>query len=237
MIRGILFDKDGTLLDFDATWLPPYRKAVSFLESEFPGGPTADELMEAGGYDIQNQCWRKESVLASATNQDILDLWSSMIGESLEGKYKKHLSKIFLRAEDSYVPAVEDLKSCMQELKDMNIRLGIATLDDEASVSQMLGKLSLHGIFDFSCGADSGFGVKPEPGMINQFLRDTGVQADQCMMVGDSPRDLQMGRNAGAALCVGVLTGAHTEEMLAPYADVVLKNIGEIKDYLGTNPC
>ena len=232
MIRGILFDKDGTLLDFDATWLPPYRKAVDYLETEFPGGPSADELMEAGGYDIKNQCWRKESVLASATNQDILDLWSSLIGESLEGKYKKHLSRIFLRAEDSYVPAVADLGSCMKELLDLDIKLGIATMDDEVSVNQMLDKLSLHGLFEFYCGADSGFGIKPEPGMIFKFLEKTSLQPEQCMMVGDSPRDLQMGRNAGAALCVGVLTGAHTEAMLSPYADVVLQNIGEIKAFL-----
>ena len=30
-IRGILFDKDGTLFDFASTWEPAYREAVAAL--------------------------------------------------------------------------------------------------------------------------------------------------------------------------------------------------------------
>ena len=32
-IKAILFDKDGTLLDLDGTWVPAYRRAAEYLET------------------------------------------------------------------------------------------------------------------------------------------------------------------------------------------------------------
>ena len=44
-------------------------------------------------------------------------------------------------------------------------------------------------------------------------------------MVGDSPRDLKMGRNAGVGLTVGVLTGTTGSAALAENADHIYENI------------
>ncbi|MGD2172342.1 MAG: HAD family hydrolase, partial [Gammaproteobacteria bacterium] len=41
-----------------------------------------------------------------------------------------------------------------------------------------------------------------------------------------------MGRNAGAGLCVGVLTGTSTRADLEPIADLVLEDIGGLPDAL-----
>ena len=37
---------------------------------------------------------------------------------------------------------------------------------------------------------------KPNPAMLNQILSELGIQADQALMIGDSPQDLQMAQNA-----------------------------------------
>jgi len=44
-------------------------------------------------------------------------------------------------------------------------------------------------------------------------------------MVGDSPRDLKMGRNAGVGLTIGVLTGTTGSAALADHADHIFQNI------------
>lgn len=57
--------------------------------------------------------------------------------------------------------------------------------------------------------------ARPAPWMIFAAMQATGVQpAGAVMAVGDTPRDLQAGTNAGCGAVVGVLTGSGTVETL-----------------------
>jgi phosphoglycolate phosphatase len=47
-------------------------------------------------------------------------------------------------------------------------------------------------------------------------------------MVGDTPADLRMARDAGAGLAIGVLSGLGGPDDLAPYAHLVLASVGEL---------
>ena len=49
-ITAILFDKDGTLLDFDATWAPAYRETS--LHAARGDRALADRLLEQTGMDL-----------------------------------------------------------------------------------------------------------------------------------------------------------------------------------------
>ena len=52
-------------------------------------------------------------------------------------------------------------------------------------------------------------------------------------VVGDTLGDLIMAERAGAGLRVGVLTGAGTREVLAPYADVIIESVDDIRAAAG----
>ena len=231
-VKGILFDKDGTLIDFNRSWLAPYLKATSYLAQSVGRPELADTLMANGGYLKETQSWVPDSLLASGSNQQILDAWSLQIGEPIQGERLETIYAIFSLASDSYVAVIDDMNSFLQSLKRRGIKLGVATMDDVSNAHEMINKLSLSGIFDFVCGANSGFGVKPEPGMVHGFCAQCGLDPNEIMMVGDSPRDLNMGKNAGVKMSVGVLTGAHSEEELRQYGDAVIKNISEIPSLL-----
>ena len=64
--RAILFDKDGTLLDFEATWGPMYRA----LALELAGGDArrAMAMLVEGGLDAATGRVRSGSVLAAGTS-------------------------------------------------------------------------------------------------------------------------------------------------------------------------
>ena len=228
-IKGILFDKDGTLLDFNRTWLGPYRRAVEYLQGRFGKIADADMLLARGGFIAEDQTWRADSPLASGSNQEIIEFWKSIIGPTFTDADRRALVSFFTLPPGGYAPVVDDLKSLFAELRQPDLQFGLATMDDEANAHDMLQGLGVEALFDFVCGADSGYGVKPQAGMALAFCRACGLRSDQIIMVGDSPKDLNMGRNAGVALNVGVLTGAHSEADLAPWADLVLDSIVGLK--------
>jgi len=225
MIKGILFDKDGTLLDFNRTWLRPYRQATRFLADSVGKPELADVLMEKGGFVAQTETWVPDSLLAAGSNEQILRMWSEQLQLAVDGERLRVVNEIFAHATGTYVPVLEDLPRFLRKLKRRKLALGLATMDDESNAYEMLSQLELTDFFDFVCGADSGFGVKPEPGMVLAFCRQCGLETSEVVMVGDSPRDLAMGRNADTMLSVGVLTGAHARAELAGYADRVFDNI------------
>ena len=229
MIRGILFDKDGTLLDFNGTWLEPYLEASSYLAAIAGDPDLGDRLMRTGGYIAETGGWQHDSLLASGTNQQIFDFWEKEIGQKLAPHQRRQIRSIFSHAASHYVPALENMGDFLSKLRARGVILGLATMDDESNARGMLSQLELTAHFDFICGADSGYGIKPEPGMVIEFCRQGGFSPDQVIMVGDSPKDLNMGSNAGVAHNVGVLTGAHDRAALAPLADLVMENISGLE--------
>ncbi len=226
MIKGIIFDKDGTLFDFNATW---GIWARGMIEAETAGNPEMfAQLAEALGYDTNTNRFRPGSIVIASTAGEIADKIQSVLGlqdrDALLGR---------MNAAASEVPQVEavPLAAYFTGLRDLGLRLGIATNDAEAPARRHLERAGVVGLFDFIAGYDSGFGGKPAPGQLLGFCDQLGLLPDACVMVGDSTHDLHAGKAAGMRT-IGVLTGPAPRSELAPYADAVLNSIGDIPGWL-----
>ena len=100
----------------------------------------------------------------------------------------------------------------------------LATLPGKKSTATTKGTpttravLELFGLlpyFDHVQGTD-GFPAKPEPNVIFASLQVFGVPAEDCLLVGDSPADMEAGRRAGVKTCA-VLWGYGQREDLAKW--------------------
>ncbi len=232
IIKGILFDKDGTLIPFNKTWLDAYIKAAKFLSESVCRPDLERQLLLGGGYIPETQSWVSDSLLASGSNAQIMAFWGEQIGGSLSPAQISGIGEIFSAAAKNNTPVLDDMTGFLIQLKKRGLVLGLATMDDEKSAYSTLKKLEIQHLFDFICGADSGYGVKPEPGMVDAFSASCGISNAQVIMVGDSPKDLNMGRNAKVALTIGVLTGAHNHAELQPHADYVYSDISGLSALL-----
>jgi len=115
----------------------------------------------------------------------------------------------------------------------MGLQLGVATNDSEAPARAHLAQAQITDAFALILGADSGFGGKPCTGQLDQFCTVTGLDAQRCLMVGDSLHDLDAGRAAGM-IPIGVLTGPAPYAELAPHAKVVLTSIAELPAWIAS---
>jgi phosphoglycolate phosphatase len=127
---------------------------------------------------------------------------------------------------------VTDLAGFFARLHQRGFKLGVASSDNERSIRQTAERFGFARYVDYIAGYDSGFGVKPEPGMVLGFCAATGLSPDEIAMVGDNNHDLHMGLNAGAGLRIAVLTGTGSRESLAAAADHVLDDITAIETLL-----
>lgn len=110
----------------------------------------------------------------------------------------------------------------------MGTRVGIATSDDRLPTERTLDALGVAAQVDATVCADDGIPVKPDPAMVVHLCALTAAAPGRTAVVGDSMADLRMGRAAGVALCIGVLSGTATHAELEPLADLVLPSVGAL---------
>ncbi len=228
-LRGVLFDKDGTLVDFHATWGPIIRGATAHAAAHDPA--LTDELLELGGMDMRTGATRADSLFAAANTSEIVDAFVAAGAPLPRAQLVADLDAMFVEASARAVPLV-DTPALFADLKARGLGIGIASSDNEASIRATVRVLGIERLVDFVAGYDSGHGVKPGPGMFAAFCAAIGAPAASVAMVGDNAHDMQMARNAGAGLAVAVLSGTGTRGTLAGMADVCLSSVAELPAFI-----
>jgi phosphoglycolate phosphatase len=231
-ILGILFDKDGTLLDFQQTWMPAYEAAVEALCDWADDGALRSRCLAAGGKDPDGDGVDPASLLAAGANDELAGVWAGLSGLPDTAEVAGRLIRVMeFRAAENPVPLV-DIAGLFGRLAGRGLRLGVATMDAEWVARRNLAQLAADGFVSYIAGYDSGYPVKPAPEMVHGFCHAVTLPPDRVMVVGDSPLDLEMARAAGAGRVVGVRSGVADEAALAPLADSVIDNVGDIEGQL-----
>ncbi|MBW8321463.1 MAG: HAD family hydrolase [Arenimonas sp.] len=229
-IAGILFDKDGTLLDFDASWEPVNRKLAQI--AAVGDAELADRLLAACGMDPVSGHLVPDSLLAAGNSREIgQGLIAAGAPFDLDALVPL-IDDLFASAAELSVPVTE-LEPLFARLRGRGFRIGIASSDNERSIRVTVRRFGIGDYVDFVAGYDSGHGSKPGPGMVLGFCAETGLAPHQVAVVGDNNHDLHMGRNAGVGLKVAVLSGTGSRQSLEEACDILLNDITELEAALG----
>lgn len=237
MIGGILFDKDGTLVDFRRTWMPAYRGlALDLAASALPDDrSSADDLAHALlarlGYDGATDRFAPDSKLLWATNDDL----AQALAQEPELRHLdvETIAHAHFSDAERYPPVpVGDLPALFTRLRDHGLMLGIATMDSTQSAHALVDRFTLAAHLSYVVGYDAGHGAKPAATMVHGFCAATGLAPAQVVVIGDTLADLQMARAAGAGAAIAVLTGALPADTLAPFADQVLDSVQDLEAWL-----
>lgn len=220
--KAVLFDKDGTLIDFEKSWAGINRSAAALAARG--DADLERRILKVCGIDPVTGQTVPDSLFAAGNASEIaarmIEEGSPLGHDALTAR----LDTLFAEAAKSAVP-LADLPGLFSELKSLGLLLGIASSDSERAVRTTAEVLGISDCVDFVAGWDSGHGPKPGPGMVMAFCRTVGISPIAAAVIGDSRHDLEMGRAAGAGNVIGVLSGAGTVETLSPLADAVIESV------------
>ena len=225
-IKGILFDKDGTLIEFDNLFGATYLK---MLQAHY--GYSKDEatviLMRAGYMPETGGC-RGGSPMASGTLKQVVHYWWPDMAEDERDARRKFIDENFDRdAHQGAIPIIP-LQPVFEELKAAGYVLGVATNDIEAAAHSHMTKIGVIDYFEMLIGADSVVEPKPSGNMIKRFAQAMAIEPHEIAMVGDNAHDINEARAGGAGLAIGVLSGNSDHDDLAHIADHVIGTVAEL---------
>ncbi len=228
VIRGVLFDKDGTLVDFFKMWVPAYREAATTVVERLGRPDLLNAILEAGGLDPTTDRVASGSVLASGTNRQVIETWRAAAEDWAPELDDRDLAIFHDHATRAPEPTA-DLDPLFVRLRSRGIALGVGTMDDTVAAEATLGAFAVRHLVDEVIGADLVQHPKPAADMIELFCERRALTPQEVVMVGDSPIDLQMGGAAGVGRTVGVLTGPSQAADLRPWADEIIPSIATLE--------
>ena len=235
MIKSLVFDKDGVILDLIETWLPVMQSLADYtLELVPAGGDTqvsrAALLSKIGIDDTSGLIARGSFFEIRAVWQTLLP--PDMINLQQDESYRREVKRIVQEQGRGNAVPKGELLAPLTRLVEAGLRLAVLTNDSEGSARQGLEELGLQHLFDPVIGADSGHGGKPDPRGLLHCCAMHGSDPSETLMIGDTGADYGAAINAdvGGFICIAD-DPAQRPDMAIDVADVIPR-LSDLPDLL-----
>lgn len=229
-MKGILFDKDGTLLNFGMLWVAIEYEVIDAL-LERVGEAGNDKLREAlcTSIGLHNGQVDEKGYFASGTSLDISHAFQAVLPYHIPDLHEWLVEQATLKTKEHIqnVQPTCDLQTLFAQLKEKGMIIGVATSDDDEITELCLEALRITKYISF-VGTAELYPKKPDPAVVHAFCKEFGLQPHEVAIVGDTEKDLQLAKNSGAGCGVGVLCGVGSKEELSAFADFVVPSPAQL---------
>ena len=205
-IKAVVFDLDGTIVDFNIDFKSARAEVMRLLTQEdLPGSLlSVNESLFVTLKKVEKHM--KENVKEKL---EFVKLEEKVIAvvERYEMKAARETNLI--------LGILETLKT----LRKMKLKIALFTANGEKSTNHILSRFRLRQFFDAIISRESVLAIKPDPVHLEATLKALKVKPEEAMVVGDSARDIECARRL-RVLAVGVTTGfSSIEELTRAGAD------------------
>ncbi|MGV1795104.1 HAD hydrolase-like protein [Rhizobium sp. A37_96] len=207
---NLLLDLDGTLVDSQPGILSSCRAALRAL-----GHETDPEM------DI--------TAIIGPPIEDVMRYLLSSFGDDRVAEavdaYRSDYGTRGLLLSELYL----SIREALVDLHSRGTRLLLATSKRQSFAQRILDNHGLSGLFQGVYGSVPGAGLDHKPELLAHILKDAGLDAEACLMIGDRKFDI-IGAHANRMRAVGVLWGyGSREELELAGADLLIDAPSELK--------
>lgn len=240
-VDAILFDKDGTLMDFVHTWGTWSEHLLASCAASFGWGH--DKVGEAEkligilrGKDGLIADYDRNGPLAMGTVEDMLAILA-LEGYRIGGRSWAEAKAAALLAKRVADGALETEKAAkllpgvpqfLESCREAGLKLAVVTADETEAAERHLEWLGIRSYFDACIGTDLVENGKPLPDMALLACRQLGVTPSRAAVIGDTNGDMRMAAAAGAAAAIGILDPGRAPSAQLPDAHVKVGSFAEL---------
>lgn len=237
-VDAVLFDKDGTLLNFGELWIGWFDQLVAATNRNlFPHQHLdAQILYPRVGIYPESRLWDPTGPLTIGSLDDIAIILALSLYEShkLPWNEATQVTQDALADIDqhidwsAHVTPIKGLLPFVQQASQAGVRLGVVTSDNQQSAYKHIKLLTLDTYFSVVLGHDQAARGKPYPDMVLDACQQLGVMPERTLIIGDSNGDMVMGQNAGLRAGIGICAALHLDGTHLINADCVIRHYGDI---------
>eukprot|EP00696_Hemimastix_kukwesjijk_P019091 gnl/Hemi2/8243_TR2842_c0_g1_i1.p1 gnl/Hemi2/8243_TR2842_c0_g1~~gnl/Hemi2/8243_TR2842_c0_g1_i1.p1 ORF type:complete len:331 (+),score=61.13 gnl/Hemi2/8243_TR2842_c0_g1_i1:184-1176(+) len=220
----VIFDKDGTLICLHYMWGGWIERVASSIEASTK--VPSRKVLELMGFDPLRRVVLSHGIMA-ATPMDVLQ--KSLVrllvesGLSQEASLKA-VAKSWTGPNPTDIKPLGDLSTLFRGLKARGLKVALATADDQEPTLVTMKALGLTQYIDFMACGNHNLPPKPSPDILYHVCKNLGTEPKRAVMVGDTLKDLLMGRAAKIGLNVGIFD-VETVASLAPHCDLTVPSV------------
>lgn len=236
-IQAVLWDKDGTILDFNYMWVNWCRYIVKLAHQYYPG-LDIEAIIKKWGIDLDSHHIDYDGLIAIGSGREIEKKLAESIFEN--SNIPSEEARTFARSaieeanlaieSNHWIKAIPGVPEVITALSHQGISQAVVTTDNTEEADKHLNAVSLRENFEAVLGCDLVASCKPAPDLVYEACRMLQTKPAQAVVIGDTPSDMRMAKKAGAAYCIGVASGVTLEAHLQTDADVVLPSAGKLLD-------
>lgn len=179
MIKAIIFDFDGTIIDTETAWYHAFRDAYQEHGVEL-------------GVEQYSQCLGTSLHVFNPYEYLATDLGLPIDKAAFRSK---------VRADHSAKMALEEVRSGIREYlqmaKESGLKIGLATSSERAWIDKYMDQLGIRDYFEVIRTADDVSKVKPDPELYLSALEALGVHPNEAVAIEDSPNGSRAAVAAG----------------------------------------
>jgi phosphoglycolate phosphatase len=230
---AVIFDKDGTLIDFDAFWVSVSVKAIEDVLTRTGMDPSLlAPILEAFG--VRDGVTDMNGILCKGTYEEMGHIVYHILQKKGCTLTCDEIVKLVLDAYNrnadagTVKPTCPDLSDVLKDLKARGVKLAVVTTDNREITCKCLDSLGVTELFDHIYTDDGVTPTKPDPFCVYDLCRRTGVEKDAVVMVGDTMTDMRFAQNAGIP-AIGIACRSENRAVLEPHAYAVISAMTELK--------